>query len=447
MAQRDSKLVTKSLPACLARTQFGQILQRVSQNRERFLVTKNGEAKAVILGIEDFLQAIVKTPKSLVALQAEAKKRQTDTLTLEEIEAEIDAVRQTRQRKKTSTTPPWRAELVASFASQQPKLLGKANRNHRPVDSGPIANVLCGIKVRMGRIAATAAGECGLTDPVTLRHMGTDIALLARISWINHDDRHPGFLSLVLDEETQLSEGPAGHLGALRLAKPCTCADALQIFQGQTALGVLRCRNERLTDPVVRVPAKRCFAPCHTLQCTADVLGTFAVHLTHMGSPLQALPASGVARPTRFNVRTAVRGGIARGGQVDHAKVHAKKIGRLHGRGIRKDDGRIQIPVPISVDNINLPVQTLQMPGLVLAIHHSDDRTSLQGQQADVCRTLPTQQMDIIGHRAIRAEDGAHRAITFEHLDGFPNRSDGHLGRQAKTGAQLPVTAPMDGEV
>jgi prevent-host-death family protein len=93
--------MTKSVPAFLARTQFGQILNRVTQGRERFVVTKNGEAKAVILGIEDFLRAVVKTPKSLEALQKQAQKSGTDKLTLEEIEAEIDAVRQVKTRPKT----------------------------------------------------------------------------------------------------------------------------------------------------------------------------------------------------------------------------------------------------------------------------------------------------------------------------------------------------------
>jgi hypothetical protein len=37
---------------------------------------------------------VVKAPESLTALQAQAKKAGTDTLTLEEIEAEIAAIRQ-----------------------------------------------------------------------------------------------------------------------------------------------------------------------------------------------------------------------------------------------------------------------------------------------------------------------------------------------------------------
>lgn len=100
MPKKEDPVVTKSLPAFIARTQFGQILERVSQKRERFLVTKKGEAKAVILGIEDFLQAVVKTPKALAALREQAKKSGADKLTLEEIEAQIAAVRRAKPRLK-----------------------------------------------------------------------------------------------------------------------------------------------------------------------------------------------------------------------------------------------------------------------------------------------------------------------------------------------------------
>jgi hypothetical protein len=73
--KKSTPLVTKSIPAFIARTQFGHIMDRVAQHRERCLGTKEGEARAVILGIEDFLQAMVKTPQSLAALQAQARKR------------------------------------------------------------------------------------------------------------------------------------------------------------------------------------------------------------------------------------------------------------------------------------------------------------------------------------------------------------------------------------
>jgi prevent-host-death family protein len=100
MPKKKGCVMTKNVSALIARTQFGQILERASKNNERFLVTKKGEAKAIILGVEDYLQSIVKTPESLSALQEQAKKSGVDKLTLEEIEKEIDAVRRIKTKTK-----------------------------------------------------------------------------------------------------------------------------------------------------------------------------------------------------------------------------------------------------------------------------------------------------------------------------------------------------------
>ena len=86
--------VTKEISALIARTQLGQILERVKKNQDRFLISKNGEATAVILSVEDYLRNVIKQPEVLTKLQQQAKKAGTDKLTIEEIEAEIKAFRQ-----------------------------------------------------------------------------------------------------------------------------------------------------------------------------------------------------------------------------------------------------------------------------------------------------------------------------------------------------------------
>jgi len=91
--------MTKNIPAFIARTQFGQILDRAANRNERFVVTKKGEAKAIILGVEDFLQATGETPASLVRLQQQAKKSGANKMSLEEIEKEIDAVRKAPKKE------------------------------------------------------------------------------------------------------------------------------------------------------------------------------------------------------------------------------------------------------------------------------------------------------------------------------------------------------------
>lgn len=86
--------VTKNISALVARTQLGQILERVKKNKERFLISRKGEATAVILSVEDYLRNIVKQPEVLTRLQKQAKRAGTNKLTLEEIDAEIKAFRQ-----------------------------------------------------------------------------------------------------------------------------------------------------------------------------------------------------------------------------------------------------------------------------------------------------------------------------------------------------------------
>jgi len=67
--------MTKQLPAFLARTQFGQLMERASKNHERFIVTKNGQAKVVILGFEDFLKEVADTaPAPAEARELTGKK-------------------------------------------------------------------------------------------------------------------------------------------------------------------------------------------------------------------------------------------------------------------------------------------------------------------------------------------------------------------------------------
>jgi prevent-host-death family protein len=95
--------MTRNVPALIARTHFGQILDRVSQNSERFIVTKKGQAKAIILGLEDFLQAVEVPPQSLVELQEQARKGNARRLTLEETEEEIAQVRQRKPKQQRAT--------------------------------------------------------------------------------------------------------------------------------------------------------------------------------------------------------------------------------------------------------------------------------------------------------------------------------------------------------
>lgn len=97
-------LKVKTVPALVARNEFGEILKRVKGNKERFVVSRKGEAAAVILGYEDFVRSIlkIKEPATLRKVRKEARRSGVSRLSLEEINAEIRAEREERREKLAS---------------------------------------------------------------------------------------------------------------------------------------------------------------------------------------------------------------------------------------------------------------------------------------------------------------------------------------------------------
>ena len=96
--------MTNVISALTARTQFGQILRRVTQKNERFLVDRRGEPQAIIMSVADYIDTFAPTPAWLKAIGAEAKRKGLNKITMRQIDAEIAAAR--RERRKTPVTRP-----------------------------------------------------------------------------------------------------------------------------------------------------------------------------------------------------------------------------------------------------------------------------------------------------------------------------------------------------
>ncbi len=92
MGQRKTPM-TNVISALTARTQFGQIMKRATQKRERFVVGRRGEPKVVILSVEDYIDTFAPAPAELLAMQEAAKRTGTAKLTARQINAEIAAAR------------------------------------------------------------------------------------------------------------------------------------------------------------------------------------------------------------------------------------------------------------------------------------------------------------------------------------------------------------------
>ncbi len=85
--------MSRRIDAHTARTQFGQVMDRAVQNNERFIVDRRGEPAVVILSVQDYLASVESAPEWLRDAWAGAKRRGLEKLSMEDIDAEIDAYR------------------------------------------------------------------------------------------------------------------------------------------------------------------------------------------------------------------------------------------------------------------------------------------------------------------------------------------------------------------
>jgi prevent-host-death family protein len=90
--------MNRRVDAHLARTQFGQIMDRAVENNERFVVERRGEPAVVIMSVQDFIRTAAPPPGWIEKAWSGAKKRGLDKLSPTDINVEISAHR--RENRK-----------------------------------------------------------------------------------------------------------------------------------------------------------------------------------------------------------------------------------------------------------------------------------------------------------------------------------------------------------
>jgi prevent-host-death family protein len=92
----------RRIDAHIARTQFGQIMDRAVQNNERFVVERRGEPAVVIMSVREFIRIAAPPPDWLEKAWRGAKRRGLDKLAAADIDAEIATY---RREKKHAARP------------------------------------------------------------------------------------------------------------------------------------------------------------------------------------------------------------------------------------------------------------------------------------------------------------------------------------------------------
>jgi prevent-host-death family protein len=95
----EAKSMTKLIDALSARTRFGELMEEAGKGKTRFLVSRRGKPKVVILGVGDYLKNVIKQPEILTTIQLSAQKAGVDKMSNKEIESEIAAYRRSKSKK------------------------------------------------------------------------------------------------------------------------------------------------------------------------------------------------------------------------------------------------------------------------------------------------------------------------------------------------------------
>lgn len=89
----------KTIEALEARVHFGSVMDEVEKKNTRFLVSKRGKPKIIMLSVTDYLENILKEDELLTSIHLKTKETGLDKISEEEIEKEILASRRKRAGK------------------------------------------------------------------------------------------------------------------------------------------------------------------------------------------------------------------------------------------------------------------------------------------------------------------------------------------------------------
>jgi prevent-host-death family protein len=83
-----------------ARSNFGQLLQRVTEEHRSFVLEKRGTPRAVLLSLRDYVRLAAPEPNVLRIIGEESKRKGTDRLTSRQIDRLIKATRAAKSGRR-----------------------------------------------------------------------------------------------------------------------------------------------------------------------------------------------------------------------------------------------------------------------------------------------------------------------------------------------------------
>jgi prevent-host-death family protein len=95
--QKSESIVVSALHA---RTNFGNLLRRVEEERRSLVIEKRGVPRAVLLSIRDYVRLAAPEPEVLTIIGEESKAKGANNLNSQQIDRVIRAVRDKKAKRR-----------------------------------------------------------------------------------------------------------------------------------------------------------------------------------------------------------------------------------------------------------------------------------------------------------------------------------------------------------
>lgn len=291
----------------------------------------------------------------------------------------------------------------------------------------------------MLRMTTCHALKLGLALAILFGAVATRRASARRITGIDRCHEDPRELCLVLNEFAQLIEGPTSDPCSLSLRKRCPVADALEVFQGNAAMGVLSEFHEPFRELVVYVFSVSTLLFPHAGHYSVASSSPLAIGAFGLSS--KGATATRVSHPLSLDWLRRVRGTIRINKNVCDADVYSDEISwRNHGPfgNINRNQQKPFAVLPSH--KVGLPFTQLKSFGLVLAHDEWHDYSTVERGETNSVDSFET---DVFAHGVryccMLPKLRLFGPVSIVCLSCLSEASASHVSRQTESLAQFSV--------
>lgn len=265
---------------------------------------------------------------------------------------------------------------------------------------------------------------------------GASTRSITRVNRFYFDAHLFGF---VLNKAAELEERPAMQSHALTATNRYPIANTAKFFKGDSALSVLRSRDNAFADVVIHPSRKAAFFARKLFQAATTGLGAFG---------LKFLAQPPMAEADVIDGFGAVGLAIAVNGNVGDAHIDAKNSDSIiWGWLIDIADGE-QVKFTVDVAEISFALLSLQQIPLPLTADKGDGLATVHcPDRYGASLQAPVEDTIIVSDAAVWFEGAFCCLVKFVGVGHFGDTTDNHLGSQAKKLTHWFVRKLVQGEL